>query len=369
LVIFAVSRVGLFILAYFSLILLPINFDFADCRAFPNNLLLDGWTRWDSGWYLNIATHGYSDQPQFEQVQMNVVFFPLYPLSIRVVNLITHNSFLSGILISNSAFAVELMLLYRLICEQYDETTGRWSVVLLATYPFSFYFSAVYSEALFSLIVVGAFYLGQHRRWPFAAAAAAFASATRAVGLTVTLGLLLLYLQKLDFDVRKIRRDIMWLFLGPLGLMLYIFFLYYRFNSPLLFVTARQVPGWEQGMGLSTAWRTITASLSVRSVVAGHYPALNVLHILISLAAVLVVSISWRKLGLAQTLWTIGFLLLSFITGWHGMGRYVLPAFPLYIAVVLLMGKDYRLLSAIVYLNTLLLALFTIMYTHTYWVS
>ena len=60
---------ALFLLAYLSLAVLPLNTDpsvatpsGAPGAGSPTNLWLDGWTRWDAGWYRHIATHGYVDQ-------------------------------------------------------------------------------------------------------------------------------------------------------------------------------------------------------------------------------------------------------------------------------------------------------------------
>jgi Gpi18-like mannosyltransferase len=172
--------------------------------------------------------------------------------------------------VSNLAFGIALILLFRLARETYDDNTGRWSVVLLATFPFSFYFSAVYSESLFLLTVVGAFYFGKNQRWAPAAMSAACASAARATGVIVSLGIFLLYLSQIEWNIRRIRANILWLLISPLGLIGYMGFLWYRFDDPLLFLTSRNVPGWEQGMGLAAIWHSIKPALSVGAVISGN---------------------------------------------------------------------------------------------------
>ena len=52
----------------------------ADAYPFVNM-----WARWDSGWYLDIAEHGYSFVPG---KQSNVAFFPLYPDLIRLFHFV-----------------------------------------------------------------------------------------------------------------------------------------------------------------------------------------------------------------------------------------------------------------------------------------
>jgi len=69
LLIFVATRGALFLVAYLSLAVLPLNPDSSVAtpsggpwRGFPANLWLDGWARWDAGWYEHIAKHGYVDQ-------------------------------------------------------------------------------------------------------------------------------------------------------------------------------------------------------------------------------------------------------------------------------------------------------------------
>jgi hypothetical protein len=51
-----------------------------------------------------------------------------------------------------------------------------------------------------------------------------------------------------------------------------------------------------------------------------------------------------------------------------GWGRYVLPAFPVFLTWALALESRIAL-AAVTTLSTLLLALLTILYTHWYWVS
>ena len=369
--VFAVTRVGLVILAYLSLILLPINADpnVYSRRSFPNNLLLDGWTRWDAGWYRGIAEHGYSDQPVNDQGQRNVVFFPLYPMAIRMLNLVIRNSYVSGLIISNLSFAAALVLLYLMVRERHGETTARWTIAVLATYPFSFYFSAMYTEALFLLLIVAAFYFGERERWAAAAACAAAASATRTFGVAVALGLCLLYLEKTGFKLRRIRWNALWLLMSPLGLMAYMAFLWYRFDAPFLFVTSHYVSGWVgKASSMRAAWATLVDSCAIPSLLTGAYPALDLLNLVTAMLVAGLLAMCWRRLGLPYAAWAGVHILGSFLAHWRGMGRFMMPAFPVFVGVAMLIRSKAALL-VVLYLSVLLLALFTIMYTHLYWVT
>lgn len=114
--------------------------------------------RWDTFWYLDIVAHGYqwSGDPQ---VQQNIVFFPLYPWLMRVAGTILGGRPLAGgLVVSLSAFLAALTYLWRLTAEQLDDETATWTIVLICAYPFAVFFSAAYTEALFLLATVGAFF-------------------------------------------------------------------------------------------------------------------------------------------------------------------------------------------------------------------
>src|SRR6185295_15595271 len=103
--VFAVTRAGLCLLVYFSLIFMPLQAPDL-WRSNPQNLFIDGWARWDAGWYRDIAERGYTNTPKAEpgqQGQRDTAFFPLYPLTIRLFNIVFGDTFLSGLIISNTA--------------------------------------------------------------------------------------------------------------------------------------------------------------------------------------------------------------------------------------------------------------------------
>jgi hypothetical protein len=177
--------------------------------------LLSPLARWDSVWYLSIAHDGYGSA--------SAAFFPLYPLLVRVVAGFSASPgalLVSAYAVSLAAFAGALALLHRLAELELGRGMGGPTVLLLALFPLSFFFGAPYSESLFLLLSVGAFYAARTGRWAWAGALAAGASATRSAGVVLLVPLLILYLQGPRRD-----RSILWLALAPAGLAAYSVYL------------------------------------------------------------------------------------------------------------------------------------------------
>ncbi len=375
LLVFAVTRGALFLLAYLSLAVLPLNSDpgvagpaGGPWRGFPTNLWLDGWARWDAGWYEHIATHGYVDQPVAPAGQRTLAFYPVYPLTMRLVSLSGLSPLAAGILVSNLAFLGALLLLHRMARARFGPEAAFRCVVLLSVFPFSFYFSAVYSEGRFLDQAPAALHpRGQGRR-AAASVCALLCGATRVPGLALAPALVLLYLERIRFDLRKVRPDVLWLGLSVLGPVLFYTYLQVQFGDPWLAFKATRVPGWWQGgFSLKPVERAVRALRSLENLRTGQFPVvynLNLLAAALCLGSVVAVL---RRQPLAWGVFSL-LIVASGVLQPGGWGRYVLPAFPVFLAWALAMESRLAFTGAVV-LSSLLLALLTILYTHWYWVS
>src|SRR5688572_21381971 len=200
---YLVSRVVVFATAYVAQRVWPERIR-VPWRAFPDVLLLDGMLRWDSGWYWNIIEHGYQYVPG---KQSNVAFFPLFPLlswlgglPLELLGMSPRRAFFAaGLFLSNTAFFVALVGLHRLAQRTLGDVPAARAVWLLALYPFSFFFSAAYTEALALALAVWAFYLASRNRWVLAALLAALCTATRTPGIFLAPALALELLRQRGF--------------------------------------------------------------------------------------------------------------------------------------------------------------------------
>lgn len=132
------------------------------------------WTdlpaRWDALFYRQIATRGYEWNGS-NDVGQTVAFFPAFPMAMRGAAAVSRLPVLwAGTLVSLAAFLLALVYLHRLARELADETTAWGAVALLAAYPSAVFFSAPYTESLFLLACLGAFW--HARRSEYAAAGA-----------------------------------------------------------------------------------------------------------------------------------------------------------------------------------------------------
>ena len=151
--------------------------------------VLEGWVRFDAGWYRSIAEDGYYFRGDREQ--SSVAFFPVYPLVMRAFHSVFGGDTAAwGIFITLLSGLTVAVLFYRWCVARLGEVGARYALAMLLLWPYGWYlFGAVYADALFIALVIAAFSLLEKDRIVLATVLGAIATATRPVGLAVVVGL------------------------------------------------------------------------------------------------------------------------------------------------------------------------------------
>lgn len=358
------NRLALFAVVYLGLVV-QLDIDHS-LRPFPYNRFLDGWFRWDSGHYWALAKFGYALIPG--SVQQSTNFWPLYPLLVRVVSWGVGDAFIAGLLVSNVALVLACVLLYRWAARRFGEDVAIRTVVLLLCGPFAFYFSAMYTESVFLLASVGAFYFSERRRWLAASLCAAAAGATRLVGVVVVLPVLLTYAEACDWKLSAVRRDVLWLLPGFAGTLGHVVFLHLRFGDGLAFLRSQWVPGWGDNSSLSRLLAALGQAASWRHLATGNFDVIALVNLGFGLFALLVCLASLRRLGIAVAAWAVLTMLIS-LRIWASSGRYATVVWPMDAGLALATARRPHLYQSLVVGMCLLQALLAFWFAHGHWVA
>lgn len=213
--------------------------------------LISPLATWDGGWYVRIANEGYGGQ------EASAAFWPLYPLLLSLGNALTGLPYAAfGVLLSNAAFLALLIVLFRLVRADYGQVIATRTVWLIALWPLAFFFSAVYTESLFLLLIVGAIALGRSQRWTAAALVVAMAALTRNSGVLLILPLAVMLVQQRGWHPRG-----WWVRGAQLGAAALAPLVFARhldrlWDDPLLMIHV--LPKWARFR--STPWETLRAA-------------------------------------------------------------------------------------------------------------
>ena len=197
-------------------------------KTLPISTLWHAWYRWDSGLYTAIASNGYD-------AAWRTAFFPLFPLLERGVAFLTHDPFIAGLIISNLAGLGMLVVLYRLVQEDFNPEWAFRTVLYFSVFPTAFFFAAAYNESLFLVLTLLSFYHMRRGNWWLAGLFGLLASLTRSAGLVLFLPFCYEYLRQHHFSSKNIRFDSMSSLGIPVGLAIFALYCYYRFHDLLSF--------------------------------------------------------------------------------------------------------------------------------------
>jgi hypothetical protein len=320
--------------------------------------MLEIWLRKDAYWYTQIAIHGYFWD---RGVPLTANFFPLYPMSISIVQHITGlffgaNSYLAaGMLVSSAAFLVACVLMFRLVSDRFGDQTAYLSVLLLGLFPFSFYFGASYTEAVFLACALLAFLGIDRRNWWLAGTGALLAGATRPTGLIVGLAVVVAYFVDWFRTRHRLRWDILALGLAPLGVAAFALYCWIHFGNPLAYTEATSV-GWQGHFQIAGLQYLLDILSHPQQWL--HGALLNFIYAFLILVFLVACYPIYRLLGLSYTV----FAFLSCVAPVlefsviKSSGRYMSVIFPVFIVLAYALQKRPVLRDMTIIAFTLLLS-------------
>jgi len=324
-------------------------------------------SRWDAGWYVEIARDGYYYEPGSPS---NTAFFPLYPLFIRAIHALLFlpaNDYwwlVTAIALSNTALLIGLTYFRALLAIDFGEEIVSCSIIYLLIFPTTFFFSGVYSESLFLALTVGAFYYARTNRWLLACSFAALATLTRSQGIILALPLLIEYFRERSFTLRKVGWNITAFALIPAAAFTFALFLKLRFGSWTVMFDVQGI--WRRH--LMWPWHPLVWFLR-------HAPALSPEHhdrldfcFLLLLLGGAIAGLRQLSVSYSVYLWTA----VAFFSCWGMFGsipRFDLVTFPLFVVLALIGARSRAFHLGYVVASTMLAALFMLMHSQWNWVA
>jgi hypothetical protein len=339
LVVVIVSRMASFAIAFVANLVFPPGKVRAWEMPFEYRRFAEIFAAWDSGWYFDIAKRGYYFQAGH---QSSVAFFPLYPMLMRAGAWPFGGSdralWLSGIVVSCTAFVLALIVLHRFTERVLgSHEVARRAVIYLAIFPFSLFFTRVYTESVFLLTTVLAVSRAWDRRWVQAGLWGALATLCRPNGILIGLPLGLMALE-LDANpsLRALAGRVAALLPVPLALAAYSAYVYTLSGDPLGWLTAQSQ--WGNSIG-NPPWRLLLTMIG-QLVKHGWYDyffvapdaPFRLFHGLTALLFLIFIPAIFKRLGVAMGAYVLVSLLVPLsATALEGIGRYAAVLFPAFI--------------------------------------
>ncbi len=302
--------------------------------------LWDQFTRFDAGWYYQIARFGYWFVPGGPSAGIGkpgkIAYFPLYPfLGGYVARLFGSGApaiYFGLIAVSWVAFAAAMVALYWLARLDLDETRAMRAVTLCAVFPFSFFFGMPYTESLFLLLTLLAFLAFRRQRWIVGGAAGALTTATRVNGILMVPSLAWIALR--SAQPRERLRAAVGVALVGAGVAAYSAYVYHLSGNP--FEWASSISRWNYHPGRAPWAAPIELVGKLAHPVAyfrrDPMAVVDTLHGVTAIAFAVSIPFVWVRFGAAYGWFMLANLWLPLSSGvFEGLGRYCSVLFPFFI--------------------------------------
>ncbi|MBA3355645.1 MAG: glycosyltransferase family 39 protein [Pyrinomonadaceae bacterium] len=321
---------------------------------------LELWNRWDALNYQKLAVQGYS---AVGDMRPTMVFYPLFPWTIRVVAVVLNDYLVSAFFVSTLASIAAGILLYRLVQLDFSRATASLAVWFLFIFPTSYFLHIGYTESLFLMLALGCVLAARTGRWLPAGLLGALACLTRATGL-VLIPALLIEAGHQYWTTRRVNWQWLCVAIVPLGFGAYLLLNHQVAGDPFAFLPIRKefyyispAPPW-------TGVREAIGSLSRTPAQAQIVGVQECLFIALGLACTIA---SWIKLRPIYSVWMTGnWLLFTSVSFVASVPRYTLTMFPIFFLFAILARR--RLWRVIITVWSLLyLALFASLFAWGRW--
>ena len=317
--------------------------------------LIELHNRWDSYWYLDIAKNGYYLRGEKEIA--DVVFFPLYPLLVRLAGPVAGGDLvLAGWMLSCLFLVLAVVMLTRLSQEFHPDIDPTLPAAFLLAYPAAFFLNAVYSESLFLFLSLATVFWALRRNFMIASVWAALASATRVAGVFLFVVLFIEFVQANGWRALLTRR--VWpLALAPLGALAFCTYHWIAFGDFFLYLKVQSFFGRDFDMEAGDFLVRNNPDL-----------ANTVLDLAYTAVAILLGIIALRRFRLSYGVYMLVSLAIALSSGSVlGIARYSMVLYPIYFIAAGIrspVGRGAWFLG-----STLLLALDIIRFVNHYWTS
>lgn len=302
------------------------------------NLLLSGKAdenlcRWDCGWFRSVVA-GYDIEPHGHERgdAANWGFFPLFPLSAKILHLVARVSPDAALVATGKFFFLMAIFSFILFARAWLPECGIWVAGLVVTFsPYSIYGNVGYSESLFLALTCLSLYFLKRNRYLLSAFFSAFLGATRIVGAGIGFSYLAWVVRRWPQLERRVE-ILLGLCLVPAGLAAYMLYLYHHMGDALAFSHAHVA--WNHQLGNPLKHAASVFQGSTMAVTAG------ISLFIVFLAAVQLARARHYEL----LLFTLVATALPLCTGLSSMPRYIWWQAPVLFAIAAFMTRKRRAL-------------------------
>lgn len=335
----------------------------ADNARFSISEILKSWVKWDASNYIRISD-GYASYQESGKFT-TLVFYPLYPFFLNIVNNLIPSVEASGLLLSAVFYSSACVILYKLVCIDYGKSVAEKAVVLLSVFPFAFFHGAIMSESAFILTSLLTLYYIRRHNWMLAGFCGMLAALSRSAGVFLIIPATVEFVEEYKFFEKKLSEMIklvftkwIWLLLLPIGIVIYLIINYIVAGDPFEFLHLEDDLWYQQATPffktLGNMWNILTSGYKISFKTAAILPGLVSA---LTMIGVLVYGV--RKHRSMYTAWLLVYIMINTSISWPmSIGRYMASAVPAFIILAEVCEKNKKLFNILTVIFSIFFAIY-----------
>lgn len=334
-----------------------------------NFSLINALGQYDGQWYLKIASQGYPDHPasftkdsKKEMGELLYNFFPLYPISIAIVNFFVRNIETSAFITNNLLLLGSVYSIYFVVSQWFSKKVALKTIVLILLFPFSIFLRGYYAEALRLLLFIWFCYGLWKKNFLIAALNVGLLCVTSGISLFLLIFYLgVLWINRKKFTLLKL---LLYFGIACLPFLLWMSFCYLHTGDALIFVKTRYA--WSRPPFFPLLYNVILIFIFPFLPVRNFYGSqLDVYCIIVTLSLVFLSKRTLPKIVWLATI--VQALAPLLVQDSISFARFITILFPFFAYLAVTLNKKYYVILLFVFIVGLLVS--SLYFINWYWIE
>jgi len=334
-----------------------------DDKTFDIKKFFDIFVKWDANNYIRIS-NGYGSHIENGKFT-TLVFYPLYPFFLSIVNNLIPNIKVAGILLSSVLYSAACSVFYMLMRLDYKRSVAEKGVVLMSVFPFAFYYGTIMSESIFLLTSVLTLYYIRKHNWAIAGFCGMLAALSRSAGVFLIIPATVEFVEEYNFFGLKFK-DMMqilfkkwiWLLLMPFGICIYLYINYVVSGNAFEFLALEEEVWHQEGTfffkTMGTLWNLVNSGYSLNTKLGAFLPEL-----ILAFAMMAILIVGLKKHRSMYTVWLLVYIIINTSISWPmSIARYLSCAVPAFMILADLIDDKEHVYTGTVVVSSMLFAIY-----------
>lgn len=335
---------------------------------------LNALGQYDAQWYLMIADRGYPFHPKTFAMGnkksmdgLSYAFFPLYPLTLALLNLPLKHIELAAFIYANIFLIINFFSMYFVLTKLYAKTLAVKTIFLLFLFPFSIFYRSYFTEGLYLFLLIWFAWGFIKKKYVLASVLLGLLLVTKANGFLLNIFFVLYLLKQARKYTLSYKRILLLCIPMIVPICLWIGFCFYQTGNPLYFLKVRSA--WFS-LGVLSPFTLIYNMLLILNFF--HLPFHDFHYSQIDCIMILLIGVCLIKAykKMKGIFWWIAFALyLSplLVTDTMSFSRYQSVSFPIFLYLAMKLPNFWYWITLIVFAISLFVV--SLYFVNWYWVG